>query len=181
MSPFMRVKIHFALPVLSNLLTNFNVYLLVPLNKTACRTHMYKYVSYISEQSYILTESEITALLSNSRNNNSQNQVTGILIYFNGIFTQFLEGPKRAVDEVYERILADKRHQKIKELFCGEHHERFYQNWSMAFRSLRNTDIPPILGHKKLDKDTLFDDEKSKTHFGVSMLKNFVEGLHIII
>ncbi|MEX0313462.1 MAG: BLUF domain-containing protein [Allomuricauda sp.] len=141
---------------------------------------MYKYVSYISEQSSILTEVDIQELLSKSRANNQNSQITGILIHFNGIFTQFVEGPESSVDQLYAKIKKDPRHQNVKELISGYEDERFYKDWSMAYRSLHANEISSILGYRKLDKNLLFTNDDRTNHFGITVLKNFVQGLHMV-
>lgn len=140
---------------------------------------MYKYVSYISEQSSIMSESDLVALLNTSRVNNKRLGITGVLIYFNGIFTQYFEGAEEAVNELYSHISKDTRHRNIKELLSGHHPERYYSDWTMAYRSLNENEISSILGYQKLDKNTLFSNEKEVSHFGVNILKTFVDGLHI--
>ena len=140
---------------------------------------MFKYVSYISEQSSILSEAEIRRLLFQCRTNNRNLGITGILIHFNGIFTQFFEGPEKSVDYVYEKIKRDIRHGNLKELLCGYDVNRYYKDWSMAYRPLQREELTEILGFRELDRSTLFSNQDRVNHFGINILRTFVDGLHM--
>ncbi len=140
---------------------------------------MYKYISYISEQSCILSEADIRRLLFQCRTNNRNYGITGILIHFNGIFTQFFEGPEDAVDLIYTKIRKDNRHRNLKELISGYDNKRYYSNWSMAYRPLNKEELTEILGFRELDRDLLFSNTENIDHFGVNILRNFVNGLHM--
>ena len=154
------------------------MYLAKLLNKTS--QPLYKYVSYISEQSAILSEAEIRRLLFQCRTNNRNLGVTGILIHFNGIFTQFFEGPEEAVDYVYGKIKQDKRHRNLKELLCGYDVNRYYKDWTMAYLPLQREELTDILGFRELDKDDIFLNQSKVNHVGISILRNFVNGLHML-
>ncbi|MEM9362714.1 MAG: BLUF domain-containing protein [Bacteroidota bacterium] len=140
---------------------------------------MYKYISYISEQACILSEVEIRRLLFQCRTNNRNLGITGVLIHFNGIFTQFFEGPEESIDYVYEKIKQDKRHGNLKELLCGYDVNRYYKDWTMAYRPLQRQELTEILGFRKLDKRNLFANPSEVNHLGINILKNFVDGLHM--
>ena len=49
-------------------------------------------------------------ILTKSRAKNPAAGITGNLIYHADLFLQLLEGPQSAVNELYEKILADNRH-----------------------------------------------------------------------
>ena len=72
---------------------------------------------YISTASSLLTEEELTNILTRSRQKNSALGITGILLYFNGNIIQVLEGQQDQVARVYERIKRDPRHNQLIELY----------------------------------------------------------------
>lgn len=140
---------------------------------------MLKYISYVSEQSHNISENEIEKLLEKSRERNSTKGITGILIYFEGVFTQFLEGPEQEIDSLYKKIRVDRRHSNLRELFTGDATDRFYADWSMAYKSLDQLKAQEITGYRPFDKSKFFEPVAgNKEHPGVMLLESFVEGLH---
>ncbi len=140
---------------------------------------MLKYISYVSEQSHSISENDIEQLLQKSRTKNSTNGITGILIYFEGVFTQFLEGPEQEIDMLYSKIRVDRRHRNLRELFSGSAVDRFYGDWSMAYKTLDSVKAQEITGYRPFDKSKFFEPlDKTKEHPGVMLLESFVEGLH---
>lgn len=80
---------------------------------------MFKYIAYVSRQSFILTDEDISNLLITCRTKNTRNEITGMLIYFDGTFVQFLEGPKENIEPLFATISKDKRHQDVILLIDG--------------------------------------------------------------
>ena len=84
------------------------------------------------------------------------------------------------MDYVYEKIKQDKRHHNLKELLCGYDANRYYKDWTMAYRPLKKEELTEILGFRELDKNNLFVSQSEINHVGISILKNFVNGLHML-
>ncbi len=62
--------------------------------------------------------------------------ITGLLLYRDGSFAQFLEGPADAVDSLYDRIERDPRHHGVIRVLRQPVTKRDFRQWSMAFRDL---------------------------------------------
>lgn len=75
------------------------------------------------------------ALLKNARSANGHRDITGALLYRNGIFVQMLEGPKESVEDLRGRIYRDPRHSGILTLIRGYANERIFAEWTMHFIS----------------------------------------------
>ena len=73
-------------------------------------------LAYVSSAAKLMSESELEALAVSARTENHRHQVTGVLLYDNGSFFQYLEGAPSAVVHVYERIKASRQHHGIIEL-----------------------------------------------------------------
>ncbi|OQX12545.1 MAG: family 3 adenylate cyclase [Desulfobacteraceae bacterium IS3] len=102
-----------------------------------------KRLTYISRLNSPLSEKEIEEIGIISRQNNQKQDITGVLIYFGGLFFQIIEGDDVKIDRLYEKIGQDKRHTDI---LClkTEHQaeERLFPNWSMNVINLdNNTDL----------------------------------------
>ena len=81
------------------------VYHLAYLSKSALGTH---------EQ---FVRDEIQHILDCAKRNNPALNVTGALLYSGGYFCQLLEGPKQALEDLFEKICRDDRHETIEVLF----------------------------------------------------------------
>lgn len=88
---------------------------------------------YISAANKEFTEQELQELLETARVNNESLDVSGMLLFHQGSFIQALEGPKSAVEDLYNKISEDQRHTETQVLFRGELEERNFESWSMGF------------------------------------------------
>ncbi|PWO00927.1 BLUF-domain-containing protein [Tilletiopsis washingtonensis] len=88
-----------------------------------------------------MTRASIEQILATSRRNNSRVGVTGLLLYHDGSFVQFLEGPPAEVEAVYQRICRDERHRGLIEIMRTRASQRSFREWSMAYRDLSD---PPL-------------------------------------
>jgi hypothetical protein len=96
---------------------------------------LYRLVYYSRNRGSIdpAASGEVRDILSASRRNNAEADVTGALLFNAGCFGQVLEGPRRAVEATFERIQQDPRHGDVTVLGFGEAEGRCFGNWSMAF------------------------------------------------
>ena len=76
---------------------------------------------------------EIRLILEASRRNNVRASVTGALMFNAGCFGQVLEGPRTAVEAVFERIQQDDRHGDVSLLSITPTDSRRFETWSMGF------------------------------------------------
>ena len=91
---------------------------------------------YVSSAVELFSDAALNELLEKSRTNNSARGVTGLLLYKEGNFMQFLEGPKEQVLEVMNKVKADPRHRGVIVLLQEEHEGREFEEWSMGFKKL---------------------------------------------
>ena len=76
---------------------------------------------------------EFKFILQQSQANNHQRDLTGVLAFNSKIFLQGLEGSREQVNELYARLLHDKRHHTVAILDYAEIDEREWPQWSMGF------------------------------------------------
>lgn len=88
---------------------------------------------YVSTAVDELSYSDLDHILTAARFHNAQVDVTGLLIYRDGLFLQVLEGPFKSVREVLSRVILDQKHSNLRVLFEGPADERFFEDWGMAF------------------------------------------------
>lgn len=75
---------------------------------------------------------DLPAILEWSHRANPELEVTGVLCYLDGVYMQYLEGEENAVDALFKRIQADKRHRDVTRLERRLVSRRAFPEWSMA-------------------------------------------------
>lgn len=97
---------------------------------------------YVSTAVHLLSLAEIDHLLDRAQARNSKAAVTGVLLYNEGNFIQYLEGPPSGVSKIYELIKADPLHHGIIELLREPIQTRVFSEWPMAFRCSQKFNLP---------------------------------------
>ena len=97
-----------------------------------CEEGCYSIV-YMSEAIGQFEEATLLYLLAQCYQANTQNGITGVLMYGGGQFIQVLEGPPAAVRRLYARIAADPRHGRLEILADGPIDRREFTGWHMSF------------------------------------------------
>lgn len=97
-------------------------------------------VIYMSRSSQKMSDAELDQIRNTASRNNAQCGVTGILLYVADTFFQILEGPRAQVEEVYDRVYLDDRHDRVRIMYSGEATERRFGDWSMGFCRLSEAD-----------------------------------------
>ena len=93
-------------------------------------------LAYASTAAHPMTAEELVDLLNECRTNNTELDVTGMLLYREGAFLQVIEGQQATIETLYESICEDERHRDVELLFTSERPEREFARWSMAFLDL---------------------------------------------
>ena len=131
---------------------------------------------YLSNAKPELKQAELDRILEVSRKNNPSRDITGLLVFANGVFIQVLEGPSSEVTNLFETICDDTRHQEVAMLgeYVGQ--ERIFSKWSMGFLQstfdelTRITDSPNMIGRDDV-LSLLSNDETEAVRF----LKKFTK------
>lgn len=87
---------------------------------------------YASRPSAALTSTSFDDILAKSRKNNPSLGITGLLCVSDDLFIQVLEGGRDDVNELYNAIVRDNRHQQVRLLAYDEISERRFGNWTMG-------------------------------------------------
>ena len=70
--------------------------------------------------------------------------MTGLLLFTDGKFMQYLEGPKAGVLSIFETIKSSSLHQDIVEISLQPLERREYGDWSMAFLADIDAHVLPL-------------------------------------
>jgi len=87
-------------------------------------------------------------ILEVARANNEKLGITGILLYRQGRFFQYLEGAEHKVKALYESICHDTRHDQLRVLMQQPLAARRFSEWSMGYEPLRQSTEPPPPGFR---------------------------------
>ncbi|WP_374499424.1 BLUF domain-containing protein [Zoogloea sp.] len=98
---------------------------------------------YVSSACRDLSENELYDILESSIRHNTQQGITGVLLYTNGSFMQVIEGEEAAIEETYSRICDDDRHKGIFLLSKEAIAKRDFPRWAMGFRRLGRGELDP--------------------------------------
>jgi hypothetical protein len=90
---------------------------------------------YVSKAASPYSLTDIDRLLLSSRQRNERHGLSGILLYDNGDFMQYIEGPASGLATIYAKIKGSPLHHGIVELLREPLNAPRFPEWSMAFRS----------------------------------------------
>lgn len=133
-------------------------------------------VLYVSSATASYSDGQLIDFLRSWRDHNTENRITGFLLYEQGNFIQVLEGPDAAVHELVESIQGDARHSGMIILWQRGITEREFGTWCMGFRKLSELDAEDQKAFSTLLEDSKSDD-RFRSHPGAShkMLVQFKE------
>lgn len=117
-----------------------------------------QYIIYASVAVAPFGDQELLGLLDGARTFNKTLAITGLLLYKNRKFLQYLEGPIGDLEALYARIEKDPRHRAATIISCGES-ERQFADWSMGFRNLTDWRPPKLFRGASPIMSTPFDSE----------------------
>lgn len=101
-------------------------------------------VVYVSSAVRLLNDVELENLLESSRRFNAELGVTGVLLYYDGTFFQYFEGPESAVEQVYERIRRSPLHWNLIQLFQSGIARRMFDDWYMGLARPQSSELLKI-------------------------------------
>lgn len=108
---------------------------------------------YRSRASHDFGSLHLFKLLTDSRLRNAEIQVTGHLLYFDGCFTQCIEGPSESIDTLWTALNSDPRHHDVELLARHQITSRRFAQWSMAFSTYSSLYVHGMEGFFPVDKD----------------------------
>lgn len=92
----------------------------------------------------------VHAILQQSRQHNPAAGITGVLCHSERLYLQLLEGGREQVNQLYGRILADRRHTAVTLLHYEEIRERRYAGWTMGQTNLDKLNPGTLLRYSAL-------------------------------
>jgi hypothetical protein len=93
-----------------------------------------------------LNKAALEGILEQSRINNAEREVTGMLLFQDGSFFQVLEGDRPVVEATFEKIAQDKRHTRVSKIIIEPIAERDFGDWSMGYPQIDYKELSSIPG-----------------------------------
>ena len=93
---------------------------------------------YVSSCKNNLTVKDLEHLFRVNKRNNTEHDVSGILIYNNGNFLQILEGDQDMVKTLFKKITRDSRHRNLIPLINNPIEERIFHDYDSGFIQFEN-------------------------------------------
>lgn len=125
-------------------------------------------VAYSSRATKDFSDDELAELLEVSRRNNDRLGLTGVLLYRDGRFLQYLEGPEPVVTERIDIIAADARHDDFQIRFRQPISARLFPSWSMGFERVAPDATEDIPGLRKSFVDVSKSGDDRSAHGAMS-------------
>lgn len=110
---------------------------------------------YLSASAKLLNDDEISKILQQSQTNNRSLNITGVLLYCNGSIIQVLEGDQQKVEDLYDVISQDQRHNNLIRLYSGQIEQRSFADWLMGYRTLSSKELSHLHELMPFIKDPL--------------------------
>lgn len=111
------------------------------MNKVA-ELHEVLYLSTLAPGAPIKTVADIAA---RARPANEAADITGLLVFDGMQFCQHIEGPRKAVLALTERIRQDTRHVDVDILYHGPLAQRRFRCFGLGYTAVEEVDVLPLL------------------------------------
>ena len=116
-----------------------------------------KRIVYSSAARGTIDQDALTSIREQARVRNARRDITGCLLFRDGVFIQLLEGSRIEVDMVFASISRDPRHHRVTVLVDEPITTRAFAQWAMAFRILRPDDPLGTTGQVTLKPASMTD------------------------
>ncbi len=132
---------------------------------------------YVSARNTNCTEEEIQKILAACKKNNKEKDVTGVLLYSDTHFVQYLEGEYGKISSLYDKIKADSRHKNAIMINTAPIKERSFPSWQMGAKKFDNYEIEYQTALDSSEKDAfkylLTGKEKGDNAYTIGLIKKF--------
>ncbi len=137
---------------------------------------MVYYLCYICSEKVNLKEENLIEMLSSSRKFNKDNNITGLLLYFEGHLVEFMEGDKEVIKEHFKKVSINSKYKSVFKITESNTEKRKFTNWTMSFPSLNKNKLSKIVGYRPFEKEIVLSDfSTDDNHPGLVLLRSFMK------
>ena len=105
------------------------------------------HLAYVSTQTRDMKAADLIGLLTEVRGLNESRNISGLLLHKNQSFFQVIEGSRARVQETFNNIMRDQRHEGVEVIFDEPLEAREFSNWQMGFLDLDGIDVSMLRGY----------------------------------
>ena len=105
------------------------------------------HLAYVSTQTRDMKAADLIGLLREARGLNERRNISGLLLHKNQSFFQVIEGARSRVQEPFNSIMCDQRHEGVEVLFDEPLEAREFSDWQMGFLDLDGIDVSMLRGY----------------------------------
>ena len=105
------------------------------------------HLAYVSTQTRDMKAADLISLLTEVRGLNESRNISGLLLHKIQSFFQVIEGSRARVQETFNNIMRDQRHEGVEVLFDEPLEAREFSNWQMGFLDLDGIDVSMLRGY----------------------------------
>ena len=120
-------------------------------------------IVYSSKAEHPFSDADLALLLEQSRENNAELDISGMLLYRQGRFLQVLEGEDAPLRDKMAVIARDPRHTEVRTLLDEPIDHRFFGQWTMRYEHVSDDDASTIPGYRQSFDDLERDATESGT------------------
>lgn len=122
-----------------------------------------------------MSDEELAKLLTQAREANARQNITGALVYGENQFMQIIEGDEATLAMLYAKLLQDGRHGQVFKFADKPIAQRSFAEWSMAFRPVSAEQFAQLAGYLTPEELNLQAPGLSATDdMLLQMMKSFV-------
>jgi hypothetical protein len=113
---------------------------------------MLSHLVYVSARKSNCTEEEIQKILASCKANNAAIDITGVLLYSDTHFIQYLEGEYKQIIGLYDKIKTDNRHKNAVLVSSAQIEGRSFPSWQMGAKKIDSSSIDFVTDVTATDK-----------------------------
>lgn len=137
---------------------------------------MLSHLVYVSVRKPNCTEGEINKILEACKRNNPKIDITGVLLYSNTHFLQYLEGEYKEISGLYEKIKEDDRHKNVVLITTGPVNKRTFPSWEMGSKEINEDKVDfqtDLSGEDAKDFQDIISGKKQEGNKAIDLIKKF--------
>lgn len=102
---------------------------------------MLSHLVYVSQRKRNCSAGEIDRILASCKQHNPSLDITGVLLYSQAKFIQYVEGDAAQLSALYEKIKQDQRHENVRMISYGPIREKAFPSWHMATKQVTQREV----------------------------------------
>jgi hypothetical protein len=134
-------------------------------------------LAYVSTRKPTCTDQEIEKILASCKKNNPPLDITGVLLYSENRFIQYVEGESKELMALYDKVKKDDRHEKVFMISYSPIKEKIFPGWHMGSKkfSASEVDFKTVITKEEKDvfKSLIDGEEQDGTKVRGLLLKFF--------